>query len=735
MLRGTLCVLRPTTPAMTMPTMRLADHSASVRASKPELNVPAQDHLSKLHFELDAIKAQLERLSADAEEVKAPALSTEPEWMLHAKESIKAQFGSLSAGADKLRASIPSEEPEWMLRAKELFVTAHPQVADFVEDIAEEASMTIETLAEDVSATLKAPVEWLTKLVLPPDAPRAATKAPHQLHDEAAAKAAWLAKLEQTRAGAQTARNKTPPTPRRPTRSPEPLTVAELKERILDLNDPDKLKDKVKEDVQTVLNTLDEQLKKVRAAAPTYALYARALAELAADGAKATLGPKFIALLEEPQTQQKLADALGSILAAQQRASATVVSTQEAMSDVFAGVVGSVAQLADEVRQLKDEIKAHQQEDESRLGDRRRKDESTVKPAWLAQLELHEKELRALSSALFQTGTKQGTKQVGENEGAAKVHLEEARSRALEKASEALEKAELAVLAKQLEDARAAHAAAAAVRDALKAKQQPQPQRQQLQQTIHTIEALSAPAVEADPPMPVRLNRYVAVGPPSDVPTPMTFSLPPPEALTAPPVEADPHMSATTPIRDEAAAKAAWLAKISTGSSLPKVKGAADKSNIVASKISSEQHKVAAASSTDDQLAKKEYLAYLAKHAAMHASGTDQPAQTREAERGADAQEKRLAEHRAREAARLQEELLAMKIKLAQLEGTDGQSASSTEQLESSVEQQASPASSTDQLDQLSDFPALKEYLAKQEYMAYLDKHEHLAKRRRTTGI
>ena len=735
MLHGSLCVLRPTTPAMTMPTMRLADHSASVRASKPELIVPAQDHLSKLHFELDAIKAQLERLSADAEEVKAPALSTEPEWMLHAKESIKAQFGSLSAGADKLRASIPSEEPEWMLHAKELFVTAHPQVADFVEDIVEEASMTFETLAEDVSATLKAPVEWLTKLVLPPDAPLAATKAPHQLHDEAAAKAAWLAKLEQTRAGAQTARNKSPPTPRRPTRSPEPLTVAELKERILDLNDPDKLKDKVKEDVQTVLNTLDEQLKKVRAAAPTYALYARALAELAADGAKATLGPKFIALLEEPQTQQKLADALGSILAAQQRVSAKVASTQEAMSDVFAGVVGSAAQLADEVRQLKDEIKAHQQEDESRLGDRRRKDESTVKPAWLAQLELHEKELRALSSALFQTGTKQGTKQVGENEGPAKVHLEEARSRALEKASEALEKAELAVLAKQLEDARAAHAAAAAVRDALKAKQQPQPQRQQQQQTIHTIEALSAPAVEADPPMPVRLNRYVAVGPPSDVPTPMTFSLPPPEALTAPPVEADPHMSATTPIRDEAAAKAAWLAKISTGSSLPKVKGAADKSSIVASKISSEQHKVAAASSTDDQLAKKEYLAYLAKHAAMHASGTDQPAQTREAERGADAQEKRLAEHRAREAARLQEELLAMKIKLAQLEGTDGQSASSTEQLESSVEQQASPASSTDQLDQLSDFPALKEYLAKQEYMAYLDKHEHLAKRSRTVGI
>jgi hypothetical protein len=39
----------------------------------------------------------------------------------------------------------------------------------------------------------------------------------------------------------------------------------------------------------------------------------------------------------------------------------------------------------------------------------------------------------------------------------------------------------------------------------------------------------------------------------------------------------------------------------------------------------------------------------------MHASGTDQPAQTREAEREADAQEKRLAEHRAREAARLQE--------------------------------------------------------------------------------
>jgi hypothetical protein len=740
MLRGTLCVLRPTTPAMTMPTMRLADHSASVRASKPELNVPAQDHLSKLHFELDAIKAQLERLSADAEEVKAPALSTEPEWMLHAKESIKAQFGSLSAGADKLRASIPSEEPEWMLRAKELFVTAHPQVADFVEDIAEEASMTIETLAEDVSATLKAPVEWLTKLVLPPDAPRAATKAPHQLHDEAAAKAAWLAKLEQTRAGAQTARNKTPPTPRRPTRSPEPLTVAELKARILALNDPDKLKDKVKEDVQTVLHTLDEQLKKVRAATPTYALYARALAELAADGAKATLGPKFIALLEEPQTQQKLADALGSILAAQQRASATVVSTQEAMSDVFAGVVGSVAQLADEVRQLKDEIKARQQEDESRLGDRRRKDESTAKPAWLAQLELHEKELRALSSALFQTGTKQGTKQVGENEGAAKVHLEEARSRALEKASEALEKAELAVLAKQLEDARAAHAAAAAVRDALKAKQQPQPQpqprrQQQQQQTIHTIEALSAPAVEADPPMPVRLNRYVAVEPPSDVPMAMAFSLPPPEALTAPPVEADPHMSATTPIRDEAAAKAAWLAKISTGSSLPKVNGAADKSNIVASKISSEQHKVAEASSTDDQLAKQDYLAYLAKHAAMHASGTDQPAQTREAEREADAQEKRLAEHRAREAARLQEELLAMKIKLAQLEGTDGQSASSTEQLESPVKQQASPASSTDQLDQLSDFPALKEYLAKQEYMAYLDKHEHLAKRRRTTGI
>ena len=28
-----------------------------------------------------------------------------------------------------------------------------------------------------------------------------------------------------------------------------------------------------------------------------------------------------------------------------------------------------------------------------------------------------------------------------------------------------------------------------------------------------------------------------------------------------------------------------------------------------------------------------------------------------------------------------------------------------------------------------------QEYLAKQEYMAYLDKHEHLAKRRRTTGI
>ena len=743
MLHGSLCVLRPTTPAMTMPTMRLADHSASVRASKPELIVPAQDHLSKLHFELDAIKAQLERLSADAEEVKAPALHTEPEWMLHTKESIKAQFGSLSAGADKLRASIPSEEPEWMLHAKELFVTAHPQVADFVEDIVEEASMTFETLAEDVSATLKAPVEWLTKLVLPPDAPLAATKAPHQLHDEAAAKAAWLAKLEQTRAGAQTARNKTPPTPRRPTRSPEPLTVAELKERILDLNDPDKLKDKVKEDVQTVLNTLDEQLKKVRAAAPTYALYARALAELAADGAKATLGPKFIALLEEPQTQQKLADALGSILAAQQRVSATVVSTQEAMSDVFAGVVGSVAQLADEVRQLKDEIKARQQEDESRLGDRRRKGESTAKPAWLAQLEIHEKELRALSSALFQTGTKQGTKQVGENEGAAKVHLEEARSRALEKASEALEKAELAVLAKQLEDARAAHAAAAAVRDALKAKQppqpqpqpQPQPRRQQQQQTIHTIEALSAPAVEADPPMPVRLNRYLAVEPPSDLPMAMAFSLPPPEALTAPPVEADPHMLATTPIRDEAAAKAAWLAKISTGSSLPKVNGAADKSNIVASKISSEQHKVAEASSTDDQLAKQDYLAYLAKHAAMHASGTDQPAQTREAEREAVAQGKRRAEHRALEAARLQEELLAMKIKLAQLEGTDGQSASSTEKLESPVEQQASQASITDQLEQLSDFPALKEYLAKQEYMAYLDKHEHLAKRSRTTGI
>ena len=728
MLRGTLCVLRPTTPAMTMPTMRLADHSASVRASKPELNVPAQDHLSKLHFELDAIKAQLERLSADAEEVKAPALSTEPEWMLHAKESIKAQFGSLSAGADKLRASIPSKEPEWMLRAKELFVTAHPQVADFVEDIAEEASMTIETLAEDVSATLKAPVEWLTKLVLPPDAPRAATKAPHQLHDEAAAKAAWLAKLEQTRVGAQTARYKTPPTPRRPTRSPEPLTVAELKGRILALNDPGKLKDKVKEDVQTVLHTLDEQLKKIRAATPTYALYARALAELATDGAKATLGPKFIALLEEPQTQQKLADALGSILAAQQRVSATVVSTQEAMSDVFAGVVGSVAQLADEVRQLKDEIKARQQEDESRLGDRRRKGESTAKPAWLAQLEIHEKELRALSSALFQTGTKQGTKQVGENEGAAKVHLDEASSRALEKASEALEKAELAVLAGQLEDARTAHAAAAAVRDALKAKQQ-QPQRQQ-QQTVHTIEALSAPAVEADPPTPPTLTRNLAIEPPSDVPVAMAFSLPPPEALTAPSVEADPPMSATTPIRDEAAAKAAWLAKISTGSSLPKVNGAADMS-----KISAEQHKVAEASSADNQLAKQEYLAYLAKHAALHASGTDQPAQTREAEREAVAQGKRRAEHRALEAARLQEELLAMKIKLAQLEGTDGQSASSTEKLESPVEQQASQASITDQLEQLSDFPALKEYLAKQEYMAYLDKHEHLAKRSRTTGI
>ena len=81
------------------------------------------------------------------------------------------------------------------------------------------------------------------------------------------------------------------------------------------------------------------------------------------------------------------------------------------------------------------------------------------------------------------------------------------------------------------------------------------------------------------------------------------------------------------------------------------------------------------------------------------------------------------------------EELLAMKIKLAQLEGTDGQSASSTEKLESPVEQQASQASITDQLEQLSDFPALKEYLAKQEYMAYLDKHEHLAKRSRTTGI
>ena len=734
MLHGSLCVLRPTTPAMTMPTMRLADHSASVRASKPELIVPAQDHLSKLHFELDAIKAQLERLSADAEEVKAPALHTEPEWMLHTKESIKAQFGSLSAGADKLRASIPSEEPEWMLHAKELFVTAHPQVADFVEDIVEEASMTFETLAEDVSATLKAPVEWLTKLVLPPDAPLAATKAPHQLHDEAAAKAAWLAKLEQTRAGAQTARNKTPPTPRRPTRSPEPLTVAELKERILDLNDPDKLKDKVKEDVQIVLNTLDEQLKKVRAAAPTYALYARALAELAADGAKATLGPKFIALLEEPQTQQKLADALGSILAAQQRVSAKVASTQEAMSDVFAGVVGSAAQLADEVRQLKDEIKARQQEDDSRLGDRRRKGESTAKPAWLAQLEIHEKELRALSSALFQTGTKQGTKQVGENEGAAKVHLDEASSRALEKASEALEKAELAVLAGQLEDARTAHAAAAAVRDALKAKQQQpqqpqQPQRQQ-QQTVHTIEALSAPAVEADPPTPPTLTRNLAIEPPSDVPVAMAFSLPPPEALTAPSVEADPPMSATTPIRDEAAAKAAWLAKISTGSSLPKVNGAADMS-----KISAEQHKVAEASSTDNQLAKQEYLAYLAKHAALHASGTDQPAQTREAEREAVAQGKRRAEHRALEAARLQEELLAMKIKLAQLEGTDGQSASSTEKLESPVEQQASLASSTDQLEQLSDFPALKEYLAKQEYMAYLDKHEHLAKRSRTTGI
>ena len=731
MLHGSLCVLRPTTPAMTMPTMRLADHSASVRASKPELIVPAQDHLSKLHFELDAIKAQLERLSADAEEVKAPALHTEPEWMLHTKESIKAQFGSLSAGADKLRASIPSEEPEWMLHAKELFVTAHPQVADFVEDIVEEASMTFETLAEDVSATLKAPVEWLTKLVLPPDAPLAATKAPHQLHDEAAAKAAWLAKLEQTRAGAQTVRNKTPPTPRRPTRSPEPLTVAELKERILDLNDPDKLKDKVKEDVQIVLNTLDEQLKKVRAAAPTYALYARALAELAADGAKATLGPKFIALLEEPQTQQKLADALGSILAAQQRVSAKVASTQEAMSDVFAGVVGSAAQLADEVRQLKDEIKARQQEDDSRLGDRRRKGESTAKPAWLAQLEIHEKELRALSSALFQTGTKQGTKQVGENEGAAKVHLDEASSRALEKASEALEKAELAVLAGQLEDARTAHAAAAAVRDALKAKQQQpqQPQRQQ-QQTVHTIEALSAPAVEADPPTPPTLTRNLAIEPPSDVPVAMAFSLPPPEALTAPSVEADPPMSATTPIRDEAAAKAAWLAKISTGSSLPKVNGAADMS-----KISAEQHKVAEASSTDNQLAKQEYLAYLAKHAALHASGTDQPAQTREAEREAVAQGKRRAEHRALEAARLQEELLAMKIKLAQLEGTDGQSASSTEKLESPVEQQASLASSTDQLEQLSDFPALKEYLAKQEYMAYLDKHEHLAKRSRTTGI
>ena len=731
MLHGSLCVLRPTTPAMTMPTMRLADHSASVRASKPELIVPAQDHLSKLHFELDAIKAQLERLSADAEEVKAPALHTEPEWMLHTKESIKAQFGSLSAGADKLRASIPSEEPEWMLHAKELFVTAHPQVADFVEDIVEEASMTFETLAEDVSATLKAPVEWLTKLVLPPDAPLAATKAPHQLHDEAAAKAAWLAKLEQTRAGAQTARNKTPPTPRRPTRSPEPLTVAELKERILDLNDPDKLKDKVKEDVQIVLNTLDEQLKKVRAAAPTYALYARALAELAADGAKATLGPKFIALLEEPQTQQKLADALGSILAAQQRVSAKVASTQEAMSDVFAGVVGSAAQLADEVRQLKDEIKARQQEDDSRLGDRRRKGESTAKPAWLAQLEIHEKELRALSSALFQTGTKQGTKQVGENEGAAKVHLDEASSRALEKASEALEKAELAVLAGQLEDARTAHAAAAAVRDALKAKQQQpqQPQRQQ-QQTVHTIEALSAPAVEADPPTPPTLTRNLAIEPPSDVPVAMAFSLPPPEALTAPSVEADPPMSATTPIRDEAAAKAAWLAKISTGSSLPKVNGAADMS-----KISAEQHKVAEASSTDNQLAKQEYLAYLAKHAALHASGTDQPAQTREAEREAVAQGKRRAEHRALEAARLQEELLAMKIKLAQLEGTDGQSASSTEKLESPVEQQASQASITDQLEQLSDFPALKEYLAKQEYMAYLDKHEHLAKRSRTTGI
>ena len=189
-------------------------------------------------------------------------------------------------------------------------------------------------------------------------------------------------------------------------------------------------------------------------------------------------------------------------------------------------------------------------------------------------------------------------------------------------------------------------------------------------------------------------------------------------------------MSATTPIRDEAAAKAAWLAKISTGSSLPKVNGAADMS-----KISAEQHKVAEASSTDNQLAKQEYLAYLAKHAALHASGTDQPAQTREAEREAVAQGKRRAEHRALEAARLQEELLAMKIKLAQLEGTDGQSASSTEKLESPVEQQASLASSTDQLEQLSDFPALKEYLAKQEYMAYLDKHEHLAKRSRTTGI